>query len=522
MSSHLATDLAFPAVDAESSQTKTKPWLGFGKLPLVLLILFSAIIAVDRLTLPKVAINVDPASYAVVSHELLLGKSLYTDIWDHKPPAIFIVYSMAETAFGYSPDMPVFLDLIISLIILFGVYFAGKAGRGGIVSGLWAAALWVLVSGTFQLEGRDANTEPFLNACLVWAFALMALERKDGLGTKNAIIVGTLFLLGSMFKPVVVAVALFLVLAHIIFSSDRRRAIYDGSVIALVGIAGWVLTFAYFAATARGEIFYQTIIVYNRFYSGNMAANLIAPIHGSEGFLADFMRPLAVFAIIGVIAVFLQHRRQGALLAAFIASSWIAIALPGRFSVHYFQLWLPPLVIGASWAIGSFATKHRPWQKIISYAAGVMLMAFLILNQTMLYEIVVTKKWTPVLPVLKAADATAERLNSLLEPGETFFLWGNTPNLYLLTGRRPPAAIIFDSHLHENPLFDMLAARVKDDLERNRPEILVTENDRAPVPGWISKDYEPIPIYADKGTYSFFIRRGGRLAKLSDASSTNR
>ncbi len=504
----------------ENNPLFSKRRLRSGLIPYALLVFFSVLIAADHLLVPKVPMNVDPASYAVVSHELLLGQSLYTDIWDHKHPAIFIVYGIFEIVFGYTPETLVIINVFVSLTILLGIYYAGKAGRGGVTVGLWASALWVILSGTFQLESRDPNTEPFLNACIIWAFGLLAAERKDGLKLRTSVTIGLLFLLGSMFKPVIVAVAFFLVTAYILTSSDKKRAIIDGALIASVGVVGWIATFGYFAATNRYQIFYESVITYNRFYAGNMWMNILAPLNHQAELFPDFINLLALFGFAGIIFTFFHNRRQAILLTAFIAATWIAIALPGRFSVHYFQLWLPPLIIGASWTIGTIAELKNARFRLMSYAAGALLIGIIFINQIAVYEVVFTNKWVPFIPLLNAGDETAKKINDILEKDETFFLWGNTPTLYVLSGRRPATPILFHLHFEENPLSQQHLNRVKADLDRNRPELLVVENSRPPVPDWMAQEYEPTPVYYLQDAYSIYVRRGGRISTQSLSAST--
>lgn len=480
-------------------------------LPIVLLAALSGAIVVDRLAAPHVSANVDPAFYAVASHELLLGKSLYTDVWDHKPPAPFVAYAAAELAFGYSTEMLVILNIIVSLVILFGIFYAAKAGEGGNVAAIVAATLFVITSGNFHLESRDPNTEPFINACVVWAFGIFANDRGSGLTVWRSLLIGVLFLIGSMFKPVVVAVAALLAAAYFVSSAVKKRAFRDVAIIAGVGALGWVAVFAYFAATGRFSLFYDSMIAYNQFYSGDLISNLVAPIHGGE-FLVNFMVPLALLSVVGVVIIFAQNRRSGSLIGAYLISSWIAIALPGRFSVHYFQLWLPPLLVATGWTIGYFANSRSKRIRVGAFVVAGILGVGLLLNETIQYENVAARQWSPVLSNLKDADDVTAKINGLLKDDETFFLWGNTPNLYLLTNRRPPAAIMFDAHLRVNPLYERLSQRVASDLARTRPELLVTETGRPPVPDWISKDYEPVPIFSDTRFYSIFARRDGRIA----------
>lgn len=482
----------------------------------ILLAFFSILLVAERLFIPQMPFNPDAGAYAVIAHELLNGQTLYIDIWDHKPPVIYMTYAVAEMLLGYSDLTIIILNLFAAILVLFGLFFAGKTGRGETISGLWAAALWVVVSGTFQIEGRDPNTEIFINVCMIWAFALLAKDREDGLTAKTSIIIGLLFTLGSFYKPVVIAYAAFLACAHVLFPpdymTDRRKAFTDVLIMCAVGVIGWTMMFGYFAATGRFEIFYKTIVSYNSYYSGDIWSNIIAPLQGRSELFLDFMNPLAVFSFIGIILFFIPYRRQSVLLAAFVAATWIAIALPGRFYVHYFQLWLPPLIVGASWTIGFFANSEK-WQlKLISHLSGIVLICVLIINQLPSYKSAMKEDWADFInPPLIAGEETARKINNLLAENETFLLWGNTPNLYFLTRRPPPAVILFEQHLDDSPVFEQLRSRTAADLAHSRPEILVAESGKSPVPEWIARDYELMPISQDEKTYTFYMRRGGRL-----------
>jgi hypothetical protein len=40
-----------------------------------------------------------------------------------------------------------------------------------VVTGLWAVAFWTVAAGDLALQANQPNTEVFLTACLIWAFA---------------------------------------------------------------------------------------------------------------------------------------------------------------------------------------------------------------------------------------------------------------------------------------------------------------------------------------------------------------
>ncbi|MBK8466287.1 MAG: hypothetical protein IPL32_10695 [Chloracidobacterium sp.] len=486
------------------------------RFAVIVMLLLSALIGVDRLYGPTVPINVDPASYAVVAHELLDGKQLYTDIWDHKPPAPFITYALAEVVLGYSPQTLHVLSYIVCLLVLWSIFLAAKQGPGGQIAGVIAAFLWALVSGSFGLEGRDPNTEPIIDAFVVLAFYLIVANRKDGLSFINSVLVGALFLSASLYKPVVAANVVFITLTYAVLVVSRKRGIYNALTIGGVGVAGWLLLFGYFAATGRGDIVYKSLVVFNNHYSGSLLTNIFAPVMGQAEISVDVIGPLAAFASIGVVCAFLYERRLGLLIAVFVISSWVALAAAGRFSVHYYQLWIPSLVIASAWGIGYFCDSTKTLHKAAGSTAAIALTATLFLYQLPVYRSIYANEFVPQLPVLNFADKTVEVINSHLRDGETFYIWGNTPNLYLLANRRPPAAVLFDNHLRDNPISVELAARVKEQLELTRPEILVLEQNRPTAPEWLTKEYESTPIYSDAQSYKMYARHGGRIASEKD------
>src|SRR6266404_10002176 len=82
----------------------------------------------------------DLTTYAVIAHEMLNGKTLYTDLWDHKPPAIYVTYAAAELIAGYGRDSIFLLNISAGFASLLACYLAGSAAGGGRLGGLIAAA----------------------------------------------------------------------------------------------------------------------------------------------------------------------------------------------------------------------------------------------------------------------------------------------------------------------------------------------------------------------------------------------
>jgi 4-amino-4-deoxy-L-arabinose transferase-like glycosyltransferase len=136
---------------------------------LAILISFCVLIALARLHTYNEPFERDLMTYAVMAHEMLAGRELYSDLWDQKPPGPSLTYAVAELITGYGPNSIYLLNVVATIITLFGVYFAGTALAGGKRSGgLWAAACWAMISGEPMLQANQPNIEVFINACLIW------------------------------------------------------------------------------------------------------------------------------------------------------------------------------------------------------------------------------------------------------------------------------------------------------------------------------------------------------------------
>src|SRR5580692_12738156 len=65
------------------------------------LFVLTLVIGLERFHTYREPLERDISTYAVVAQGLLSGRSLYSDLWDDKPPAIHFTYAMAEAVGGY-------------------------------------------------------------------------------------------------------------------------------------------------------------------------------------------------------------------------------------------------------------------------------------------------------------------------------------------------------------------------------------------------------------------------------------
>ena len=208
------------------------------------LLLFALLMAAARLYTVPEPLEMDAATYAVVAAQMRDGKSLYSDLWDHKPPAIYATFALAQMAAGDGPAHVYVLGLLAAIATMLGVSAA--------------AAFWAVTSADLYLQANQPNTEAFLNACLIWVFALL-LRRDGGRAMQTTLLIGALLALATLYKQVAIAVGLALALAHVAApppGTTRRGALLQPLAWAGVGAVVWGTVIAYFAASGRAVDFW--------------------------------------------------------------------------------------------------------------------------------------------------------------------------------------------------------------------------------------------------------------------------
>jgi hypothetical protein len=451
--------------------------------------------------------NRDVTEYAVTAHELLHGRALYSDVWNPKPPAIFVSYGAAELLAGYGPGQLYVLNLLCGLIILLGVYAAGLAGGFGAAAGLWSAALWTVISGDIPLQVHDPNTEAFMNACVVWAFVLLLGSRAGAPAVRRAVVIGLLLAWASLYKQVVIAIAIPLLAAHVALppkGSARRDTIVEAGIVAGVGVACWVMFAALMATTGRTGILIDTLFTHGSTYVSDLPAKVGEALASSGAAWRMFRTVLVPLLLLGAAGVALGlargNRRNWLLLSCYGTGAMVAVALPGQFYRHYFQLLLPPALVAVGWATassGRLLRKRWSWAPHAVACAALLSLAasearsYLSTPEELLQGAYAER--------YLAARELGRRLESMLLPHETLYHLGNESGIYFHSRRRPPTTLLGWSLLR-GPLADRLTRRTLDDLERQPPDVVVVPDyfpgahADHPVYEWVAKRYVAIEV----------------------------
>jgi hypothetical protein len=193
----------------------------------------------------------------------------------------------------------------------------------------------------------------------------------------------------------------------------------------------------------------------------------------------------------------------------------MTVQLPGWFFPHYYQLWLPPLVIGAAWGVELLMRVLPQRFAWCSYALAGACCAAVVMMEIPYY--LAPAKWWSVQkygPIFIETEELAARINNLLPPGATFYEWGNETGFYFATRREPPSGLIFAYPLQGGPLTRKLSAQLLHDLNRNKPELMIAAHEtmaltpRHPVSTWLKQNYRP--FWRTK-SFAVMVRKGGAI-----------
>ena len=478
----------------------------YTRVSIIVLVALAILISVLRMHYYDWPPNRDVTEYAVTSHELLKGKKLYSEVWNPKPPAIFLSYSAAEMAFGYGESAIFFMNLVCALITLCGVYAAGPVSGNGRIAGVWSALFWAALSGDISLQFHDANTEAFMNACIIWAFVLFFVQSDRPFGYGRAVAIGALFAWASLYKHVIVVIPIALSVAHIVLhpaETSRRQAVTHVFIIAAIGVLSWVVLVSYMAMTGRFQIFYDTMITHAFAYAVRPSANVIGAastvnlIEGVRRF--QVIIPLLFLASTGIYFGLIKERlRNWALIVMYGIGAFISIALPGKFYRHYFQLGIPPLVVAAGWATASLSRNAPKLRASIPHIVAAAILLFVIWNQIPYYR---------SQPEIQLKGTYAERylvtqqlgrkLASMLKPDESIFQWGAESGLYFFSRRRPPGEILGWS-LYGSTFGKQFTEKTLHAFGKSAPDFIVIAKDFVeiqpdhPMTNWIKENYRPV------------------------------
>ena len=487
-------------------------------------------------TLGRPLLSDDEAIYATTADALLRGDLLYRDVVDHKPPLIYHVYEAGFAALGHYNTHGAHAFVILSVLVAAAFLLAIGANVGDVRSrnvGLAAAGLFLVFSTTWHdYDALAANCELFLLAPQTAAAWLLLRDvRSPARGRWQLsvhVAVGVLIGISALFKYqglTFLGTSIGLLTWWVI---RGRQAWSRAMVLGACHVAGALIppTLYLLWCASIGNL--DATIAWTKFNFSYVAAGLTGTAALSRGVLRTGMIggvavvPYAL-GLAGAATTSADvfrtcrdwfrraHRQTGALVSAepepalvmgllWLATSTIAVTAGGRFFGHYFHLILPPLCLLAApgfcrlWNQGS---RHRLTLGVLCVLPALVFFTMATIARP------VAAAWDESEP---AYEAVANAIDAVTSVDDRIFVWGNSPQLYILARRPMGTRFSFCNYMTgESPgtptqtgawnadanqlpeSWDMLFS----DLDQRRPTLFVD----AAAAGWDGYDKFPISRY---------------------------
>ncbi|MCQ3936788.1 MAG: hypothetical protein DPW18_07040 [Chloroflexi bacterium] len=462
-------------------------------LQLFLSLLLFAILALTVLTQANPGVEIptrDYGFYAYIGKQIAKGYLPYQDVWESKPPGIFYLNAFA-LRLGRGLRWGIWL-------VEFAFLFSAVAASYHLLKKLWGTApaifgiftwLWGL---DFTLQGGNFTEE----YPLVFHFLALTLLLNLIQTPKHRLFnltLGLLFSISLLFRPnnAVVEAVTILIFGAFLFLWKRDfqsffTAIFWVTFGMLIPLA---VTSAYFAYHGLFRPMLEASIIYNLTYS---ETELSAASPLKVGF--EFLNLAAWVGLAGYLLILAKIREviKSPYLPLYIVllvgtPAAVLLSDPARRSYsHYFMNWLPYIALLAGCFLHSVlqVTKYKSLGVRYSSLLTVASLFFAILFFTL------SGRASAYFKAFDRLFTSSERelrspisiyVENHTRPNETVLFWATHPGENLMSHRDAPHSTLFYPNLVDSEISDRLNDDFFEDIQRNRP-VLIVDMGRLTIP----------------------------------------
>jgi len=335
----------------------------------------AAIGFVAVLGLPTVIIPfaTDHVWFSMGARTILDGDQLYRDFWDQKPPLIYLLYAIPSALGGERMEAVRVFDLLNVAVAMAGVFFLGQRFFGD-RAGVFAAGLFAFAYLAWTAPSDLAETESFMAAPLVFAFALYLADDSRPDAPLRAVAAGLLLGVAFAFKAPALLFLLGLPVAEVLLRREGSWSVAGAGKRIALALAGFAVVPAALVLYMTACGVFDDFMDIERHYTAHYNAYRYAPVglshvrfvlNGTSDFIksASFLVVPAVGA--ALFAFFRPKHAGGVALLALVALLGVAtIWWQGKMFSYHWVILLPLLALLAGYALdqlgGLFARLPRP------------------------------------------------------------------------------------------------------------------------------------------------------------------
>ena len=411
----------------------------------------------------------DEGIYQVVGRALAEGRVLYRDIWDNKPPVLYIIY-----AFSYGN---LFIVKLLSLIAGLGstvvLYKLAKKLFRRTISVFVTISLFSILFGSPILEGNIANAENFMLLPVIASAYLIIIYQKNS--RLSHLLLAGLFLSFSLMTKIVsvfdFATFLIFLLATngLVISKDWKRI----SLFTLSFLSTFLIFIIYFLIAGTFVESMSSIFLQNISY--------VSEQNGSTNPLLFFISKILILIV--VVFILIKKRKSISISNIFIYL-WLAFSIYSAFFsarpyIHYLLVILPSFVLLVGQSLES--KKNMLLNIVLIFTISFMAyFHFKVYRKNISYyenfiKVITNNK--SITEYERFFDGSTPRDYSIanfiklsVSSDETIFLWSDSPQIYVLANKLPIGKYIVAYHITFYKNADIIT---RDQLEKSQPKYII-------------------------------------------------
>jgi len=406
----------------------------------------------------------DETLYLLVARSVLQGHPPYVQVWDHKPPGLFWLFSGAIAIFG---DSIASIRILACLAIALTSYMLYKIGttfeREGKTIGLIAGIFYLIF--TFNNSGTASNAEILFAPFITFAFYL--LFNTHQYEKLKIFCIGLFIGLGMQIKYVVVmdfiavlSIGSFQILSlaknHIKDSIKELLQFYQW--IGIGFFLPFVLVMLYFLSVQHFDDYIYSTLIANQKYVA-MTEFSIERMLSEIGnqitkhlllYLSLLILPFHIFLNIRKLS---KIEKQKILFLGFwFCSTFTATLLSKQFFGHYFLHLLPPLSLLSAYSLVKIT--HEKFKKnIIKYYLSIFLILIFPIGQAIYnqvkttFDFVLNRQIRSIGSWHDEEAIVANYLKTKVDEEDYIYVVNHHLVTYYLTRAKLPTKFVFISHL---------------------------------------------------------------------------
>lgn len=435
----------------------------------------------------------DEGIYQVLGMGINQGRLLYKDIWDNKPPFLYMLYAVFSSD-QFTIRLTFLIIGILSAVVFFLLakkLFSSAKNQQKIV--IVITLLFILLFGLPIIEGNIANSENIMLLPILGAAYL--IFKKAVSPTKFSLfIAGVLLSIAFLFKIVAIfdflAFFLFLIFIHYQKMKNIKTLIlklmlfWSGFIIPILATAIFFL--------AKGAFF--------DFLKATLSQNIGYVDYGNRLIIPQGLLVIKLI-VLTLACAFLFIKRGSLKTSTIFIFLWFFFSLFNAFFsqrpyTHYLLVLLPSfcLMLGLIF----WDKKQQKVTSIITILAFILvLINFTFYGKTITYyqnffEFIGSKK--SVVDYRRFFDRNtpkdyqlAEFLRIHTNSEDNIFIWGNSAQIYKLVNKLPPGRYTVAYHMSASKQTLM---ETQDSLFAAKPKYIVVSDSKNGIP-YILSDYRP-------------------------------